>query len=77
MMTKKNVELRGVFPPLTTPFRADGAVDEKALAANIEKYNQTGVAGYVVVGSTGESVLLTEAEQCRVWEAVRKACHCS
>lgn len=72
-MAKKNVELRGVFPPLTTPFRADGAVDEKALAANIEKYNQTGVAGYVVMGSTGESVLLTEPEKCRVWEAVKQA----
>jgi 4-hydroxy-2-oxoglutarate aldolase len=65
--------LAGIFPPLTTPFAADGGVELRALAANVEKYNRTGLAGYVAVGSTGESVLLTEAEKVRVFDAVRGA----
>ena len=71
-MTKDGLELRGVFPPLTTPFAQDGGVDAAALAANVKKYNPTGVAGYVVMGSTGESVLLNEAEKCLAWDTVRE-----
>lgn len=72
-MSPARLNLSGVFPPLTTPFAADGSVDLKALAANIEKYNQTKLAGYVVVGSTGESVYLREAEKLQVFEAARAA----
>lgn len=72
-MSPARVNLSGVFPPLTTPFAADGSMDLKALAANIEKYNQTKLAGYVVVGSTGESVYLSEAEKLQVFEAARAA----
>ena len=68
-----HVELRGVFPPLTTPFDADGVVDPKALAENVKRYNETGLAGFVAVGSTGESVYLSEAEKIEVWETVREA----
>jgi len=67
------LKLDGVFPPVTTPFAADGGVDAKALAANIRKYNAAGLAGYVVVGSTGESVYLSDAEKLAVWEAARGA----
>ena len=72
-MSPARLNLSGVFPPLTTPFAADGSVDLKALAANIQKYNQTRLAGYVVVGSTGESVYLREAEKLRVFETARAA----
>lgn len=70
-MTNGKLQLRGIFPPLTTPFAADGSVDTQALAANVEKYNQTALAGYVVVGSTGESVYLTGSEKAAVWETVQ------
>ena len=72
-MTNEGLTLRGVFAPLTTPFAADGSVDSKALAGNVGKYNRTGVTGYVVMGSTGESVLLSETEWCLAWGAVREA----
>jgi len=65
--------LHGIFPPVTTPFAADGSVDLAAMAVNIEKYNRTGLAGYVVVGSTGESVYLREEEKLNLLEAARKA----
>lgn len=63
----------GIFPPLTTPFAANGSVDLAALGDNIRKYNQTKLAGYVVVGSTGESVYLREEEKLKIWETVRAA----
>ena len=72
-MSPARLNLSGVFPPLTTPFAADGSVDLKALAANIQKYNQSKLAGYVVVGSTGESVYLREAEKLQVFETARAA----
>jgi 4-hydroxy-2-oxoglutarate aldolase len=60
--------LQGVFPPIATPFDAQGRLDRAALAANVARWNQAGLHGYVVAGSNGESVLL---EQDEVAEAVR------
>lgn len=56
------MDLSGIFPALTTPFGADGSVSLPGVKHNIQRYNQTGLAGYVAIGSTGESVLLTSAE---------------
>jgi 4-hydroxy-2-oxoglutarate aldolase len=56
------VEISGILPALTTPFREDEAVAFERFRENISRYNQTGLAGYVVLGSTGESVLLSAAE---------------
>src|SRR5882724_11384088 len=56
------MNLSGIFPALTTPYREDGTVALDLFKANLARYNQTGVAGYVVLGSTGESVLLTASE---------------
>ena len=72
-MSPAPLALRGIFPPLTTPFAADGSVELMALAANVQKYNRAGLAGYVVVGSTGESVYLSEDEKIQIWETVRGA----
>jgi 4-hydroxy-2-oxoglutarate aldolase len=69
----KQPKLDGIFPPITTPFLPDGEFSPHKLRANIEKWNQTGLAGYVPTGSTGESVLLTKDEKYRVWETVREA----
>jgi len=52
----------GVFAALTTPFAHDGSVSLSDLKHNVQRYNQTDLAGYVALGSTGESVLLTRAE---------------
>jgi len=64
--------LEGVFIPVPTPFRGDEiAVD--GLAANFERWNQTALGGYVVLGSTGEFPMLSEAERERVLAAARAA----
>ena len=56
------MNLSGVFPALSTPFSADGSVSVEDIKHNIAKYNTTGLAGYVAIGSTGESVLLSRKE---------------
>jgi 4-hydroxy-2-oxoglutarate aldolase len=56
------VDLSGIFPALTTPYANDGSVSLPYLKHNIQRYNGTDLAGYVVLGSTGESVLLRQAE---------------
>lgn len=67
------MDLSGVYPALTTPFAADGSVSLSDLKYNIERYNSTGLAGYVVLGSTGESVLLSRSEMDAILAAVKEA----
>lgn len=64
-------KLCGVLLPITTPFHQDGLLDFSGLRSNIAKWNTTGIAGYVVLGSTGERVNLNEAEQLQVIAAAR------
>ncbi len=65
--------IQGVFPPIATPFTAQGALDVAALRANVLKWETTGLSGYVVAGSNGESVLLEDAEIARACATVRDA----
>jgi 4-hydroxy-2-oxoglutarate aldolase len=67
------MDLSGIFPALTSPFGADGSVSLPDLKHNMERYNCTGLAGYVVVGSTGESVLLSKSEMEEVLATVKEA----
>jgi 4-hydroxy-2-oxoglutarate aldolase len=67
------MDLSGIFPALTTPFGTDGSVSLSGLKHNIQQYNQTGVSGYVAIGSTGESVLLTSAEVEAVLATVKES----
>lgn len=67
------MKLRGIFPPLTTPFSDNGDVDLKRLRKNLERYNQTKLSGYVMNGSTGESVLLGWDEVEKLWATAREA----
>jgi 4-hydroxy-2-oxoglutarate aldolase len=67
------MEFSGIFPALTTPYADDGAVSHEDLKHNIERYNATDLAGYVVLGSTGESVLLLQAEMDGILVAVKES----
>jgi 4-hydroxy-2-oxoglutarate aldolase len=67
------MKLQGIFPPITTPFDHNGDIYKIKLTHNIESWNRTGLAGYVVCGSTGESVMLTPEEKYLCWEIVAKA----
>ena len=64
--------LHGIFPPITTPFYADGSVYYKKLEHNVERYSKTPVAGVVVLGSTGESILLSDQERRDVFKCAHE-----
>lgn len=64
--------LRGVLIPFVTPFDDAGEVDAAAVGANLERWNETAVAGYVALGSTGERVHLSERECLTVIETARQ-----
>lgn len=66
------LKLHGIFPPIATPFDRDGEIYEAKVEHNITKWNKTGLAGYVVCGSTGESVFLTFEEKLRLFELAAK-----
>ncbi len=65
--------LQGIFPPITTPFYSDGRVYFKKLEYNVERYSKTPVAGLVVLGSTGESIMLSDQERMDVLKAAYSA----
>jgi dihydrodipicolinate synthase/N-acetylneuraminate lyase len=60
----KNIMLiQGIFPAITTPFYPDGKLYLKKLEHNVDRYSRTPISGMVVLGSTGEAVMLSEEEQ--------------
>ena len=61
--------LHGIFPAVTTPFYSDGAVYYKKIEHNIDRYSRTPVAGMVILGSTGEAVMLSDEERRQVLRA--------
>jgi 4-hydroxy-2-oxoglutarate aldolase len=65
--------LHGIFPPVTTPFYPDGNVYFKKLESNVERYSRTPVAGIVVLGSTGEAIMLSDQERRDVFKVARDA----
>ncbi len=54
-------EFKGVFAALTTPFIEEEISLEK-LKQNILEYNSFDLAGYVILGSSGEALYLTDQE---------------
>jgi 4-hydroxy-2-oxoglutarate aldolase len=65
--------LNGIFPPITTPFYPDGNVYFKKIEHNVERYSKTPAAGLVVLGSTGEAVMLSDEERREVLKVAREA----
>lgn len=63
--------IKGIMPPITTPFE-HGEVAYERLPENIERWNKTGLSGYVVMGSNGESVFLTREEKLKLIEVAKK-----
>jgi len=67
------MQIVGVYPPIATPFDERGGLNRGALADNVARWNDTGLDGYVVAGSNGESVLLTDDEVVQAVRTVRDA----
>ena len=56
-----NRPFEGIYIALATPF-TDGQPDPAKLRDNIRKYNAVDLAGYLVLGTTGESVSVSDTE---------------
>jgi 4-hydroxy-2-oxoglutarate aldolase len=54
--------LEGIFAPVTTCFYPDGRCYWRKLEANMDRYSRTAMSGMVVLGSTGEAVMLSDEE---------------
>ncbi len=72
MELHSEMKLQGIFPPIATPFDHNGDIYPAKVRHNVEKWNRTALSGYVVMGSTGESVMLTADEKYTMWELVAK-----
>ena len=76
-MTHKEIiaNLKGIFPPVVTPFNARGNIDEGGFCENLRRYGGVGLSGIVVAGSTGEAPYLAERERLMLVELSRKIVH--
>ena len=54
--------ITGIIPPIVTPFRADGSIDEALLAREMRISLDAGVHGLSVSGSTGEGPTIRDEE---------------
>lgn len=66
------MKLQGIFAEITTPFDHKGDIYKTKVEHNVEKWNRTTLAGYVVCGAAGEGELLAAEEKVVVWEMVAK-----
>jgi len=58
--------LEGIFAAVTTPFYPDERIYFRKLEANMARYSRGLLAGMVVLGSTGEAVMLDDQESRQV-----------
>jgi 4-hydroxy-2-oxoglutarate aldolase len=69
----KPLSLSGIYPPIPTPFDAEGAIAHGRLAENIARWCATPVAGLVVLGTNGEFIYLHDQEKLEVLRTARQA----
>jgi len=66
------MKLQGIYADITTPFDHKGDIYKAKVQHNVEKWNRTSLAGYVVCGEAGEGAQLSSEEKIAVWELVAK-----
>src|SRR6201996_3580595 len=65
--------LEGIFAPVTTCFYPDGRCYWRKLEANMDRYSRTAMSGMVILGSTGEAVMLSDDESREALRVARNA----
>jgi 4-hydroxy-2-oxoglutarate aldolase len=65
--------LEGIFAAVTTPFYSDERLYLRKLEANMARYSRSLLSGMVVLGSTGEAVMLDDAESAEVLKTAAEA----
>ena len=72
MSERSDLNLAGIFPPISTPFAENGEIDFDHLRSNLSRWNEWPLDGYVVGGSNGEFVSQTFDERVAVVKTVRE-----
>lgn len=67
------IDLKGIFPPLPTAFDDQENLALDKMQANILALSKYDLAGFLVLGSNGELVHLSEEEKIEVYQGCRKA----
>ena len=67
-----SVSWRGVFPAVTTQFRADGALDLASTQRGVEEQIRAGVHGLIMLGSVGENCSLDPQEKRQILAATKE-----
>lgn len=65
--------IEGVYAATTTPFYSNERVYFRKLEANMARYSRSLLAGMIVLGSTGEAVMLDDAESREVLRVAAEA----
>jgi dihydrodipicolinate synthase/N-acetylneuraminate lyase len=65
--------IEGVIAAIPTPFYPDERVYLRKLEANMARYSRSPLAGMLVLGSTGEAVMLDDAESCEALKVAAQA----
>ena len=66
------MKFAGLFIATATPFDHAGSIYKVKIEHNVDKWNQTAVAGYAVCADAGEDTLLSADEKALVWELSAK-----
>nr|XP_033799144.1 4-hydroxy-2-oxoglutarate aldolase, mitochondrial [Geotrypetes seraphini] len=69
----QKLDLKGIYPPISTPFNLKEEVDYPRLEDNLQKYSLIPFRGFVVQGSNGEYAYLTREERVEVVHRVHQA----
>ncbi|HKX10300.1 MAG TPA: dihydrodipicolinate synthase family protein [Stellaceae bacterium] len=72
-MDRNSIDWHGSIPAMTTPFDAQGRIDEKAFGRNVDRLLADGATGMVVGGCTGEFWALSHDERKRLYEVAAAA----
>ena len=65
--------LEGIFAATTTPFYPDERIYFRKIEANVAHYSRSLLSGMIVLGSTGEAVMLNDSESRDVMRAAVEA----
>ncbi len=61
-------QLGGLYPPIPTPFDAQGTLDLRHLETNLAKWAALPLDGVVMPGSNSEAAFLTADERIAIWQ---------
>lgn len=67
------LKLNGIFPPLPTSFDKNEDLSHNAMTNNIKALCQYELSGFLVLGSNGELVNLSEKEKLEIYDNTRRA----